>query len=66
MSVIQGLIEVVCDGPDGETECPDIKAWMDAGPASWLRRRMREDGWAVALPGGVDRCPGCRATAGSR
>lgn len=64
MSVVRGFIEVVCNGPNAETKCPDDKAWMDAGPAPWLRKRMRdEDGWAVALPGGIDRCPKCKVAA---
>lgn len=58
-----GFVEVVCDGPDFATDCPNNKAWMDAGPASDLRKRMREDGWAVGLPGGTDRCPKCKAAA---
>jgi hypothetical protein len=61
MSVIKGFIEVICDGPDEATECPGSKAWMDAGPTPRLRKRMKdEDGWAVALPGGFDRCPKCK------
>lgn len=61
MSVVKGFIEVICDGPDEGTECPDNAAWMDGGPAPRLRKRMHdEDGWATALPGGLDRCPKCR------
>jgi hypothetical protein len=64
VSVIKGFIEVVCDGPDENTECPENAAWMDAGPAPELRKRMRvEGGWAVALPGGIDRCSKCREQA---
>jgi hypothetical protein len=63
VSVLQ-LVEVSCDGrpldSGGIEDCPDSSGWSGYGTAAELRARMRDDGWAVGLPGGFDRCPNCR------
>ena len=60
MSVQRIGVLLLCDGPSEAEECPDDANWMDAVPSSWLRSRAaREDGWTVALPGGIDRCAKC-------
>jgi hypothetical protein len=59
MSVRADLVEVVCDGLESGACCPQSAAWTDYGTARTLRQRMAEYGWKTALPGGVDRCPGC-------
>jgi hypothetical protein len=63
MSVRRDLIEVVCDGPDSGTDCPDSSAWSDYGTTSDLRSRMKSDGWRTAQPGGIDQCSKCRPPA---
>ncbi len=65
MSVLRGIIEILCDGPSEGVECASNGAWTDSGPASELRKRMREDGWTTGLPGGIDRCPACTKQAAS-
>jgi hypothetical protein len=52
-------VEVQCDGPGDERECPENMAWMDAMGTRELRALMRTDGWETGLPGGIDRCPIC-------
>jgi hypothetical protein len=65
MSVRTDLIEVVCDGPDDQTECPDNAAMADYGTACSVRAVLRtgEDAWRTAIPGGIDRCAKCREQA---
>jgi hypothetical protein len=71
MSVHTDLVEVVCDGPDSTTRCPDSAAMANYGTASSVRATLRsgEDPWRTGLPGGIDRCGKCRrqaaATTGS-
>lgn len=51
---------VICDGPDERTDCPDNASFMDAATAADIRQRLtHEDGWLTGLPGGIDRCPKC-------
>lgn len=58
-------VEVSCDGPDEETDCPDSAA-IPIRFASRTARQVRadgcEDGWTTRrVPGHLrDVCPGCR------
>jgi hypothetical protein len=64
MTVHSNLVEVVCDGPDEDTDCLDGGlAEFDYGTAARLRKRMRDSGWKTGLPGGIDRCPRCAPAA---
>jgi hypothetical protein len=59
-------VEVSCDGPDEQTDCPDSAA-VRASFASTTAREVRADGraqgWTVRrVPGHLrDVCPTCRA-----
>lgn len=65
MSVRLDLVEVVCDGPDPDTDCPDSAAMANYGTAASVRASLRTggDAWRTGLPGGMDRCAKCRAAA---
>ncbi|MGW1436806.1 hypothetical protein ACWD7M_16345 [Streptomyces griseus] len=58
-------IEVVCDGPDGNGDCPDSAAAHAFG-ATWTAREIRadfrHDGWTTRRAPGrtLDLCPDCR------
>ena len=62
MSVRHDLVEVICDGPDPGTACPDHAAMTDYGTGSSVRATLRkgDDAWRTGLPGGIDRCSKCR------
>lgn len=57
-------VEVSCDGPDEQSECPDSAA-IPAGYASRTARQVRADGradgWTTRRRGGHlrDVCPNC-------
>lgn len=59
-------VEVSCDGPDDQTDCPDSAA-VSARTASRTARQVRADGradgWTRRRRGGrlIDLCPGCTA-----
>jgi hypothetical protein len=60
VSVQRTGINIICDGPNEQTDCPDNASFMDAMTAAEIRWRLtREDGWLTGLPGGIDRCPKC-------
>lgn len=51
---------IICDGPNEQTDCPDNASFMDAATAAEIRLRLtKEDGWLTGLPRGIDRCPKC-------
>ncbi len=51
---------IICDGPNEQTDCPDNASFMDAATAAEIRLRLtKEDGWLTSLPGGIDRCGKC-------
>lgn len=59
-------VEVSCDGPTEETDCPDsaaVSARFTSRTARQVRADARTDGWVRRRrPGGlVDLCPGCAA-----
>lgn len=76
MSVHPIGVEVSCDGPDEQTDCPDsaaIRASYASRTARQVRADGRADGWTVRRAAGrlLDVCPACRArrtatTAGER
>ena len=58
-------VEVSCDGPDEETDCPDsaaISARFTSRTAHQVRADGRADGWTVRRRVGRlrDVCPTCR------
>lgn len=59
---INRIVEIKCNGV-GPTPCPDSAGISDYLNAAGMRARLREWGWATGLPGGLDRCPKCRANA---
>lgn len=65
MTARTDLVEVICDGPDEQTECPDSAAMADYGTAARIRSVLKtgDDAWRTALPGGIDRCAKCTAAA---
>ncbi|GAA4823941.1 hypothetical protein [Streptomyces ziwulingensis] len=57
-------VEVSCDGPDEQTDCPDsaaIRAGFASRTARQVRADGRADGWTTRrAPGRLrDVCPGC-------
>jgi hypothetical protein len=60
MSVRTSLVEVICDGPDRQAECPDSAARAAYGTGREVRATLRDDGWMVGLLGGFDMCPTCQ------
>ena len=64
MTAHQIGVEVSCDGPDEQTDCPNSAA-VPASFGSLTVREVRADGralgWAYRLRAGrlVDLCPGC-------
>lgn len=63
MSAHRVGVNIICDGPTADQDCPDNASFMDALTADQIRARLtEEDGWATALPGGVDRCKACQTT----
>ncbi|MFE7077890.1 hypothetical protein ACFU96_48235 [Streptomyces sp. NPDC057620] len=59
-------VEISCDGPDEQTDCPDsaaVHARFGSLSARQVRADGRKDGWTVRrAPGRLrDVCPGCRA-----
>lgn len=57
-------VEVSCDGPDEQTDCPDsaaVRASFTSMTAPQVRADGREDGWTTRrAPGLRDVCPACR------
>jgi len=58
-------VEVSCDGPDEETDCPDsaaVRASFVSVTAPQVRADGRRDGWTVRRRLGRRRdvCPACR------
>jgi hypothetical protein len=58
-------VEVSCDGPDDQTDCPysaAVHARFTSVTARQVRADGREDGWTVRrVPGRlVDLCPACQ------
>lgn len=60
-------VEVSCDGPDEQTDCPDsaaVHARFASVTAAQVRADGRKDGWSTRRgPGLRDVCPACRASA---
>ncbi|MFI7890934.1 hypothetical protein ACIFUY_06675 [Streptomyces sp. CACIS-1.16CA] len=60
-------VEVSCDGPTGDDDCPDSAA-IPAGFVSRTARQVRADGrrlgWTTRRAPGrlLDLCPNCRTT----
>ncbi|MGW5616234.1 hypothetical protein [Streptomyces sp. NPDC003877] len=59
-------VEVACDGPDEQTDCPDsaaIRARFGSMTTRQVRADGHTDGWTVRRgPGQLrDVCPACRA-----
>lgn len=59
-------VEVSCDGPDEQTECPDsaaVSARFGSMTTRQVRADGRTDGWTVRrVPGHLrDVCPTCQA-----
>jgi hypothetical protein len=59
-------VEVSCDGPDEQTDCPDsaaVRASFMSVTARQVRADGRADGWIRRRRAGrvVDLCPGCAA-----
>jgi hypothetical protein len=58
-------VEVSCDGPVVQTDCPDsaaVAASFGAMTAPQVRADGRKDGWTTRrAPGLRDVCPACRA-----
>ncbi|MFD1277335.1 hypothetical protein [Streptomyces kaempferi] len=59
-------VEVSCDGPDEQTDCPDsaaVRAAFTSMTAKQVRADGREDGWTTRrVPGHLrDMCPACRS-----
>jgi hypothetical protein len=59
-------VEVSCDGPDEQTDCPDsaaVRARFTSMTPRQVRADGREDGWTVRrAPGQLrDVCPTCQA-----
>lgn len=57
-------VEVSCDGPDEQTDCPEsaaIRASFDSRTARQVRADGRADGWTTRRGGGRlrDVCPAC-------
>jgi hypothetical protein len=57
-------VEVSCDGPDEQTNCPEsaaIRASFDSRTARQVRADGRADGWTTRRRGGHlrDVCPAC-------
>ncbi|MFF2502152.1 hypothetical protein ACFVTY_01965 [Streptomyces sp. NPDC058067] len=57
-------VEVACDGPDGQRDCPDsaaIRASFGSVTARQVRADGRNDGWTVRRAPGrlLDVCPNC-------
>ena len=63
MTARTDLVEIICDGPSEGGGCPDDAARATYGTALGVRQDLREDGWATALAGGIDRCTKCRKRA---
>ncbi|MBQ0827671.1 hypothetical protein [Streptomyces tagetis] len=61
-------VEVACDGPDEQTDCPDsaaVRARFTSRTARQVRSDGRRDGWVRRRRTGrlLDLCPGCAAGA---
>jgi hypothetical protein len=58
-------VEVSCDGPDEQTDCPDsaaVRASFTSRTAPQVRADGHADGWTTRRgPGLRDVCPACRA-----
>ena len=59
-------VEVSCDGPDEQTDCPDsaaVRACFGSVTTPQVRADGRRDGWTVRRDCGRlrDVCPACRA-----
>jgi hypothetical protein len=59
-------VEVSCDGPDEETDCPDsaaVRARFGSLTTPQVRADGHADGWATRRSRGRlrDVCPACRA-----
>lgn len=58
-------VEVSCDGPDEQTDCPDsaaVRASFESRTARQVRADGRADGWTTQRAAGRlrDVCPACR------
>jgi hypothetical protein len=66
MTARQIGVEVSCDGPDEQTDCPDsaaVRARFGSVTAAQVRADGRKDGWGTRRdPGLRDVCPACRST----
>jgi hypothetical protein len=59
-------VEVSCDGPDEQTDCPEsaaVRAQFTSMTPQQVRADGREDGWTRRRRAGhlVDLCPTCAA-----
>jgi hypothetical protein len=61
-------VEISCDGPDEQTDCPDsaaVRASFASVTARQVRADGRDQGWTVRRRAGRlrDLCPACRRPA---
>ncbi|CQR59232.1 hypothetical protein [Streptomyces leeuwenhoekii] len=66
MTATQIGVEVSCDGPDEQTDCPEsaaVRASFDSRTARQVRADGRAQGWTTRrAPGRLwDMCPRCTA-----
>ncbi|NEA52372.1 hypothetical protein [Streptomyces sp. SID10815] len=59
-------MEVACNGPDEQTDCPDsaaVRASFTSRTARQVRADGRRDGWTTRRAPGrlLDMCPSCTA-----